>query len=164
MKEMILSSVIDKATESSRAALPSHGKVSTASIRRNRTLAPVKADGVVLPALPARKGGLPPRVLRRVCDYIEAHLGEPFDNAQLAAVADVSKSHFLRAFKQSKGLTPHSYVIRRRVERTKELLAGTDLPLAEIATMVGFADQSHFARCFRQHVGVRPRDYRWSMR
>jgi transcriptional regulator GlxA family with amidase domain len=45
-----------------------------------------------------------------------------------------------------------------------KLLAGTDLPLSEIAVAVGFSDQSHCTRRFREHVGVRPRDYRWSTR
>jgi transcriptional regulator GlxA family with amidase domain len=163
MKEMIVSSVFDKATKGPCATPRAAGRVSTA--RRNPTLAPFEADSVVLPALPARlKGGLPPRALRRVRDHIDAHLGERLDNATLAAVAALSSSHFVRAFKQSVGVTPHHYVVRRRVERVKEILADTDLRLAEIAMAVGFADQSHCARCFRTHVGMRPRDYRWSMR
>ena len=53
-------------------------------------------------------------------------------------------------------------VTLRRIARVKELLAGTDLRLTEIAMAVGFADQSHRARSFRVHVGMRPRDYRSS--
>ncbi len=112
----------------------------------------------------AHQGGLPPRRLRRVCDYIEAHLGENMNNAKLASIAGLSMFHFVRAFRQSQGISPHKYVMRRRLERTMELLAGTDLPLAEIASAVGFSDQSHLSRRFRQHIGVTPRDYRWSMR
>ena len=59
------------------------------------------------------------------------------------------------------GVTPHDYLIRQRVGRAKQLLAGTDMPLSEIALAAGFAHQSHFARRFRQHVGMSPRHYRW---
>jgi transcriptional regulator GlxA family with amidase domain len=66
----------------------------------------------------------------------------------------------VRAFKQSVANTPHGYLMRRRLERTMELLAGTDLPLSEIALALGFSDQSHCARRFRQHLGISPREYR----
>jgi AraC-like DNA-binding protein len=82
----------------------------------------------------------------------------------LAGVAGLSPFYFARAFKKSEGVTPHDYLIRCRVERTMELLAGTDLALSEIAIAAGFSDQSHCARRFREHVGVCPHDYRWSTR
>jgi len=109
------------------------------------------------------RGGLPPRILRRVRDYIDAHIEQRINLETLANLANLSVCYFVRAFKQSVGVTPHDYLIRRRVERTKQLLCGTDLPLSEIALAAGFADQSHCARRFRQHVGMSPRDYRWSM-
>jgi transcriptional regulator GlxA family with amidase domain len=80
----------------------------------------------------------------------------------LAGLAKLSVRYFVRAFKQSMDVTPHDYLMRQRVERTKELLADADMPLSEIALLAGFADQSHLARRFRQHVGMSPRDYRWS--
>jgi AraC family transcriptional regulator len=164
VKEMIVSSEIGRPANFSHAA--SDASALTGGIRRARTFSSVKADcsAALLGPSPHIRGGLPPRALRRVHDYVDAHLGEKVSNAMLAAIAGVSMFHFVRAFKQSEGLTPHRYVIRRRVERTKELLAGTDLRLAEIAMAVGFGDQSHCSRRFREHVGVRPRDYRWSTR
>ena len=110
------------------------------------------------------RGGLPPRALRRVRDYVEAHLEENVSIQALADTAGLSMYHFARAFKQSEGMTPHGYLVQRRVERVQKLLAGTDLPLSEIALASGFSDQSHCARRFREHVGVTPSDYRWSMR
>jgi AraC-like DNA-binding protein len=68
--------------------------------------------------------------------------------------------HFARAFKQSEGVTPHGYLLERRVE----LLTGTNLSLSEIALASGFSDQSHLARHFRQRVGVSPSLFRWSKR
>jgi transcriptional regulator GlxA family with amidase domain len=166
VKEVIVSFVMGKPARFLQVAPRPHGSVSIGNTEHNRGPASVKAGGgaTVLELTPRVKGGLPPRALRRVRDYIDVHLAERFSNATLAAIAEVSTSHFVRAFKQSEGLTPHRYVIRRRVEHAKELLASTNLPLAEIAMTVGFADQSHCARCFREHVGVRPRDYRWSTR
>jgi AraC-like DNA-binding protein len=108
------------------------------------------------------RGGLPPRVLRRIREYINDKIDQRISVALLAGLANLSVCYFVRAFKQSVGITPHDYLIRQRVERTKQLLSGTDMPLSEIALAAGFADQSHFARRFRQHVGMSPRDYRWS--
>jgi AraC family transcriptional regulator len=108
------------------------------------------------------RGGLPPRVVRRVREHIDANIEQRISVEALARLANLSVCYFVRAFKQSVGLTPHDYLIRRRVERTMDLLSGTELSLSEIALAAGFADQSHCARRFRQHVGMSPRDYRWS--
>ncbi|MDI4239073.1 AraC family transcriptional regulator [Bradyrhizobium sp. Arg237L] len=106
------------------------------------------------------RGGLSPRVLRCVRCHIDAHIDQRISIEALAKLANLSVCYFVRAFKQSVGLTPHNYLIGRRVERTMELLSRTDLSLSEIALAAGFADQSHFARRFRQYVGMSPRDYR----
>ena len=109
------------------------------------------------------RGGLPPRVVRRVREHIDGNIDQRISVEALAKLANLSVCYFVRAFKQSVGVTPHDYLIRRRVERAMELLSDTNMPLSEIALAAGFADQSHCARRFRQHVGMSPRDYRWSM-
>ena len=68
------------------------------------------------------RGGVPPRALQRVREFIEAHLEENLSIPALAAVAGLSKFYFARAFKQSVGLTPHDYVVQCRVRRAQELL------------------------------------------
>jgi len=110
------------------------------------------------------RGGLAPRTLRRVREYIEAQLHEAISIQALAAAAGLSMYHFARAFKRSQGMTPHDYLVQCRVRRAQHLLAATDLPVSEIALASGFADQSHCARRFREHFGVSPSSYRWSMR
>jgi AraC-like DNA-binding protein len=115
------------------------------------------------PPQPAR-GGLPPGAMRRVHEYVDTHLSESMDLAELAAVAGLSVYHFARAFKQSAGVTPHHYLVRRRVERAQEMLAHSDLPMSEVALATGFSDQSHLARLFRQLVGMTPGQFRWSQR
>jgi AraC family transcriptional regulator len=110
------------------------------------------------------RGGLPPKALRRVRDYVTAHLEENISIQVLAAIVGLSRYHFARAFKQSEGVTPHQFLLQCRVQRAQELLAGTELPLAQIALAAGFSDQSHCSRRFRKLVGVTPSRYRWSTR
>ena len=117
-----------------------------------------------LPPAPQAHGGLSPGAMRRVREYVEVHLGESIDLSMLAGVAGLSVHHFARQFKQSAGVTPHVYLTQKRVERAQEMLAQTDLSLAEIAFAVGFFDQSHLARHFRQMLGTTPREFRWSQR
>ena len=117
----------------------------------------------LLTGIPSR-GGLPPRVLRRVREYIAAHLQQNISVRMLADVAGLSMFHFARTFKQSEGVTPHRFLLQSRLRRVQELLANTELPLSQIAIAAGFSDQSHCARRFREFVGVTPRRYRWSTR
>jgi AraC-like DNA-binding protein len=104
--------------------------------------------------------GLPHRALKRVEEYIDAHLDSTLDVQELAALVPLSSFHFIRLFHQSVGLTPRKYVIQSRVMRARDLLSTTDLPLTEIALATGFSDQSHFSRRFHELVGVPPRAFR----
>ena len=97
--------------------------------------------------------------LRRVREYVQLHLDESIDLSRLAAVAGLSMHHFAREFKQSAGVTPHHYLIQERVERAQQMLAQTDLSLAEITYAVGFSDQGHLARHFRGLLGTTPREF-----
>ena len=110
------------------------------------------------------RGGLAPASLRRVHDYVDRHLDRTISLGELAKLSGLSVFHFARSFKQSQGTTPHRYVMQRRIEHARNMLATTDLPLCEIAFAAGFADQSHLARHFRQQVGVPPGYFRRSTR
>jgi AraC family transcriptional regulator len=84
---------------------------------------------------------------------------------QMAAVAHLSPYHFARQFKAATGLSPHQYLIARRIERAKHLLQADDeVCLAEVAQRVGFFDQSHFSSHFKRIVGVTPRQFQISER
>jgi AraC-like DNA-binding protein len=113
---------------------------------------------------PQAHGGLAAGALRRVQEYVQVHLNESIDLSMLAAVAGLSMHHFAREFKQSAGVTPHHYLIQKRIERAQQILAQTDLSLAEIAYTVGFSDQGHLSRHFRALLGATPREFRRSQR
>jgi AraC-like DNA-binding protein len=115
------------------------------------------------PLVPSR-GGLPPVVTQRICEYIESHLGQKIGLELLAAMAGHSIHHFVRAFHQSAGMPPHSYLLSRRLERAEHMLRETQLPLSEIAAATGFSDQSHLARHFRRRTGMSPGVARWQAR
>ena len=109
---------------------------------------------------PIARGGLAPSALRRVREYVEANLETKIALSDLAALANLSRCHFAHAFKQSLGCTPHRYLMSRRLEKARELLAKDQMPLSEIAIATGFADQSHFSRCFRAGFGISPLTFR----
>jgi AraC-like DNA-binding protein len=117
-----------------------------------------------LTSAPVARGGLSPSVLRRVREYIDANLEANIGLDAIAKVAGLSRCHFVRAFRQSVGTTPHNFLMYRRFCKAIEFVTGTDLPLAEIALAAGFSDQSHFSRRFRQYLGVSPSAFRRSQR
>ena len=108
----------------------------------------------------APRGGLSPRALRRVREYIATHLHEQLDIATLAAHAGLSAYHFARAFKASVGMPPHRHVLEERIKKAAELLEHTEHSLTSIALAVGFADQSHFSRSFHALVRLTPSQFR----
>ncbi len=109
-------------------------------------------------AEPAR--GLSKRALKAAIDYVGDNLQKDLTLSEMAGAAHMSPYHFSRLFKESTGLAPHQYVIERRVQRAKELLTSTALPIAEIALLCGFAHQSHLNRHFKRLLGVNPKALR----
>jgi len=106
------------------------------------------------------RGGLAPWQLRRVHEFIEAHLGGDPSIADLARECRLSESQFARAFRRTTGVPPHRWLLKRRIERTKELLLDGDLALSEIALVCGFVDQSHLNRTFVRAEGCGPGKWR----
>ncbi|MFF2093850.1 helix-turn-helix domain-containing protein [Paenibacillus sp. NPDC058174] len=97
--------------------------------------------------------------ISQVIQYMRESLAEDIQLSDLAPMAHMSQSHFIRIFKQQTGYTPHHYLIRLRVERSKALIRSGKVGLKEIATQVGFADQGHFTRLFRRETGLTPKLY-----
>lgn len=106
-------------------------------------------------AMPAQcRGALGNNQLRRLRDYVIAHLDEPIGVEALAEIVGRSPFHFTRVFARSVGMTPHRYVVHLRLLRAIELVREGRSGLAEIAARTGFADQSHLSRWVRRVHGV----------
>jgi AraC-like DNA-binding protein len=95
-----------------------------------------------------------------VSAYIEAHLDSKIGAADLAGLAKLSIFYFCRAFRASFGEPPHTYVMRRRVERAQGMMLQTNSSLAQIAIECGLADQAHLNKSFRRFVGESPGAWR----
>jgi AraC family transcriptional regulator len=98
--------------------------------------------------------------MRRVIEYIEDNLEGDLSLHAMAAEVDISPLYLARAFKAAVGQSPHQYVLARRIERAKELLRNTDLPVVDVALSSGFSSQSHLSHWFIRQVGVSPAVYR----
>lgn len=106
---------------------------------------------------------LTPVRLRRVTDYVEAHLDETLTIDDLARTAGLSMHHFAHVFRKATGLSPYRYLMARRLQRARNLLADDRASLAEIAKSCGFADQAHFTRAFCKATGQAPGRFRRAM-
>ncbi|HXM24511.1 MAG TPA: AraC family transcriptional regulator [Chthoniobacterales bacterium] len=109
---------------------------------------------------PDYRGGLPVARLRKVEDYVRAHLSESISIAALAELAELSPFHFSRVFKQATGMTPIQFLTRERMLQAQQLIRETSRSLIEIALEVGYTSPSHFAQVFRRTVGVAPTQFR----
>jgi AraC family transcriptional regulator len=110
--------------------------------------------------VPPKRMRLTARQLRRLDDYVHAHLDAPIRVSSLARVLSISEGHLHRALKTTTGDTPIAFVNRRRVERAAEWFRTNPLGVQEAALAVGFASPSAFARVFRNIMGRSPSEYR----
>jgi AraC family transcriptional regulator len=118
----------------------------------------------LVPSVPATRkkrdvAALPKWRLMQVLRYIETHIGEPITLANLAATAGLSRMYFAKQFRTTTGMRPHDFVLRKRIERSQQLLAATPDALVDIALSVGFQTQAHFTTVFKKVVGSTP--YQW---
>jgi AraC-like DNA-binding protein len=104
--------------------------------------------------------GLAPWQLKRVVDYLEAHIAQRVELATLAALVGLSQSHFSHAFRVSTGVAPYRWQLEARIRRAQRLLLETRAPLEQVAEDTGFADAVHFGRTFRRLTGTPPAAWR----
>ena len=109
---------------------------------------------------PVYHGGLPIVRLRKIEDYVHAHVSESISIDSLAELAELSPFHFSRVFKQATGITPLQFVTRERMLQAQQLIRETSRSLIEIALEVGYTSPSHFAQVFRRTVGMAPTEFR----
>jgi AraC family transcriptional regulator len=105
-------------------------------------------------------GGLTPRQLNRVRDYVTANLGKDISLSELAQLINLSKFHFIRAFKKTTGTAPCQFVLFTRVETAKELLTEPHSSIAGVARSVGFHSTLQMGKAFQRLIGVTPSSYR----
>lgn len=107
---------------------------------------------------------LHPAALRRVVERIRSAPADPPRLAELAGLAGLGVSAFLRGFRGSVGVTPAAFSKRVRIEQARRIIEARDLPLSEVASMTGFASASHLVSSFRSQLGSTPARWRQSVR
>jgi AraC family transcriptional regulator len=100
--------------------------------------------------------------MRRLVEFIEENLEGDLSLHAMAEEVDISPLYLARAFKAALGQSPHRYVLIRRIERARELLRNTSMPVVDVAMASGFSSQSHLSHWFLRLVGVSPAAYRRS--
>ncbi|MCM2397326.1 AraC family transcriptional regulator [Rhizobium sp. S95] len=106
-----------------------------------------------------RKGTLAPWQEKRATEFLSAHVSASFSIADLAEACNLSRSYFIKAFKETFGKTPYRWLMDFRLSKAKEMLR-SDAPIADIAVACGFSDQSHFTRVFCESTGNPPGNWR----
>jgi AraC family transcriptional regulator len=106
------------------------------------------------------RGGLTAPQLRRIKEFVDAHISKGIGISELAGLVGLSQFHFIRAFKHSVGLSPYQYVLSARISVAKEMLSKSDLSIADVARAVGFSDASQLNRVFQKLIGVTPTAFR----
>jgi len=94
--------------------------------------------------------------IEKTVQYMTQHLDKPLQASELAAVANVSLSHFFALFKQRMGCSPIDYFTRLRMQRACQLLDSTSARVKEIAAALGYDDPFYFSRVFRRYFGASP--------
>ena len=105
-------------------------------------------------------GKIPALGFARVVDYIEASIDRDLDLASLAGVASMSVYHFARRFRETIGMSPHAYVLCRRIRRAQEMVIRGRSSLTQVSAACGFSSQAHLTAVFRRSLGVTPGEYR----
>lgn len=106
----------------------------------------------------------PPGPIGRTMSHIDRHISEHLDVDRLAAVAGLSRAHFVRLFSRTVGASPSTYVAEQRLQLAQRLLTATDATVVEIASTCGFASANYFTKVFRTKTSLTPSAYRQSMR
>ncbi|CAD6534070.1 HTH-type transcriptional activator RhaR [Paraburkholderia hiiakae] len=144
-----------------------HGKSSTSSIYADsitlsilaRLLEIMVARAAVKPARAPSVSPLEAWRVKMAIDFIDQRIDQSMTSAELGAAVGLSPMHFAARFRAATGTTPHTFILRRRIEHAQTLLATTKSTVADIAFSVGFRTQAHFTTVFRRHVDDTP--HRW---
>jgi AraC family transcriptional regulator len=108
----------------------------------------------------APSAAVPRPRLKRVLDRMQADLSRDLDLHSLAKESGYSRSHFLRMFRETMGVTPHQYLLRLRLQQAQRMIKERSSTLVDIAFTCGFSSHTHMSRMFRQAIGITPSEYR----
>ena len=116
---------------------------------------------MVTPAAPPPRRRLSESHKSVICNYIDAHIGEDLSVVQLAVLLGISPNHFARVFKATFCVSPHQFLLKRRIELASERLkTDSEQSIAQIALAFGFVSQAHFTDVFRRVIGETPARWR----
>jgi AraC-like DNA-binding protein len=132
------------------------------------------ADGISLAIISQLLGGngdraltgrrrvrsLPKWRLKRATEFVADNLSAAISLTDIATAAGLSRMHFAAQFRAATGLSPHEYLLRRRIERAQALLLNSNMPLVQIALDAGFKTQAHFTTVFARFAGETPNVWR----
>jgi AraC family transcriptional regulator len=155
-RDRVLERLVRKLLQTHALGQP-HGRLYTESVSTMVAYRLLVCEGR---AASGDDGPLPSVVRGVVRRIIDERLDSPPDLETLATLAGLGTAQFLRAFRGSFGVTPHRYVMHRRIDRAKQLLGRSTLPIVSLALDLGFASHAHFTTAFRAHTGMTPSAYR----
>ena len=96
----------------------------------------------------------------RIRSFLDAKYTERMKLSDAAEYFHIHPNHLSRIFREEYGISPKHYLLEKKIERSEQMLSGSDLPVAEIAMLLGFDDQHAFSRMFRKYRGVSPSGFR----
>lgn len=150
-----------KLLDDARLELSGGQAVAIALLTRATSLVRVEIDRQAASDEPERTGGgLASWQARRLTVFVDTRLDRPIRLKELAEVSKLSTAYFCRAFKRTFNETPHSYIVRRRLNKAETLMLTSDFSLSDIAARCGFADQAHLCKLFRQQYARSPAAWR----
>ena len=99
-------------------------------------------------------------IIKKVCGYVDQNLAQDISLEQAAEYAGVSSFYLSKLFKEEKGETFINFITDKRLEKSRQLLAETQLSIKEITAQVGYNDQNYYSRIFKGKYGLSPKEYR----
>jgi AraC family transcriptional regulator len=142
---------------------PCSGMLGT-SIAMSLAMQLLSRHSTLRPAAKIARIDMPPHKVRAAVEFIETHLAEELSVESIAEAIGMSPFRFARGFAKGTGLSPHQFLLNRRIEHSKDLLQSSNREIVDIARATGFASQSHFTSVFRRRCQVTPLAYRRGVR